>query len=40
MFVGNSVAAANICPGLYLFNQRGGDVPIVKQWFGTKVILI
>jgi len=40
MLWGNSVAATNICPGLYLFNQRGGDVPIVKQWLGTKAILI
>jgi hypothetical protein len=40
MLLGNNVAATNICPGLYLFNQRGGDVPIVKQWPVTKAILI
>ena len=39
MFFGNSVAATNICPGLYLFNQCGNDVPIVKQWPGRKASL-
>jgi hypothetical protein len=39
MLWGNNVAATNICPGLYLFNQCGGDVPIVKQWPARKVIL-
>jgi hypothetical protein len=39
MLFGNNVAATNICPGLYLFNQCGGHVSIVKQWPGTKAIL-
>jgi len=39
MLLGNNVAAANICPGLYLFNQGGGDVPIVKRWSVRKAIL-
>jgi hypothetical protein len=30
-FWANNVAATNICPGLCLFNQGGGDAPIVKQ---------
>ena len=32
MLWGNNVAYTNICPGLYLFNPCGGDVPIVKQY--------
>jgi len=39
MLWGNNVAATNICPGLYLFNQGTGHVPIVKQWPGTKANL-
>jgi len=39
MLFGNHVAYTNICPGRYLFNQCGGDVPIVKQWSGRKAIL-
>jgi len=39
MLLGNTVAATNICPGLYLFNQCGGDVPIVKQWPARTAIL-
>ena len=39
MLWGNNVAATNICPGLFLFNQCGGDVPIVKQWPARKAIL-
>ena len=39
MLWGNNVAATNICPGLYLFNQCGGGVPIVKQWPGRKASL-
>jgi len=40
MLWGNNVAAINICPGLYLFNQCGGDVPIVKQWSGTNALFV
>jgi hypothetical protein len=40
MHLGNNVAAANICPGLYLFNQCGADVPIVKQWPTFIVICV
>ena len=39
MLWGNNVAATNICPGLYLFNQCGGDVPIVNKWPDRKAIL-
>jgi len=39
MLWANNVAYTNICPGLYLFDQCGGDVPIVKQWPGRKAIL-
>jgi hypothetical protein len=39
MLLGNNVAYTNICPGLYLFNQCGGDLPIVKQWPDRKAIL-
>jgi len=39
MLWGNNVAATNTCPGLYLFNQCGDDVPIVKQWPVRKAIL-
>jgi len=39
MLLGNNVAATNICPGLYLFNQGGGAVPNVKQWPDRKAIL-
>ena len=39
MFWGNNVAATNICPGLYLFNQCRGHAPIVKQWPVRKAIL-
>ena len=39
MLLGNNVADTNICPGRYLFNQCGGDVPIVKQWPGIKASL-
>ncbi len=39
MLLGNNVADTNICPGLYLFNPCGGDLPIVKQWPARKAIL-
>jgi len=39
MLWANNVAATNIYPGLYLFNQGGGAVPIVKQWPARKAIL-
>jgi len=39
MLWANNVAYTNICPGLYLFNQYGGDVPIVKQCPTRKAIL-
>jgi len=39
MLWGNNVAYTDFCPGLYLLNQCGGDVPIVKQWPGRKASL-
>jgi len=39
MLWGNNVAATNIGPGLNLFNQCGGELPIVKQWPARKAIL-
>ena len=40
MLLGHKVAATNICcPGLYLFNQCGTDVPIVKQAPARKAML-
>ena len=39
MLWGNNVADTNICPGLYLFNPRDGDVPIVKLWSDRKASL-
>ena len=39
MLLGNNVAATDICPDLFLFNQCGGYAPIVKQWPDRTAIL-